>query len=515
MHHLAFWLLLGVVALAPLPLGANRPLGWNLMAIAVGLLLALWALAMLRDRKRLAIAGRRSWPMALLFLGTMLWLAVQSLAPVSEALQAPSWAAAEAALGQPLAGTMGLAPDRALDYLVRLLTYGGVFWLALYLCRRPGRARAALWCIVGATAAYATYGLIVYLSGNETLAWYDKWVYRDSLTATFVNRNSFATYAALGLVCAAAVVQEKLSVGLPRGIPKRVALIRFLDDLDGGFWLAVYALIVCGGALLLSTSRGGALAALVGLLVLTFAWRGRRARRDGDTGGGASLLFAGLIWGGAAVLLIGAGDLLVGRLEGLEASGNHRLLILGLGAEALADRPLTGFGLGSFPDVFLQYRDAGFGVDPLSMRKAHNSYLELAIEAGIPGALLLLAALGVATWRCLAGLAARREEIVFSVAALAGTAVVAVHSLVDFSLQVPAVTMTWCLLLGLGMAQSWRHRESSRRHYDAAGHDLRERDGPPSAEGVAAAAFGDPRVVRMPTAGPAGGSAPRASGRAG
>ena len=87
MHHLAFWLLLGVVALAPLPLGANRPLGWNLMALAVGLLLVLWALAMLSDRKRLAIAGRRSWPMALLFLGTMLWLALQSLAPVPEAVR--------------------------------------------------------------------------------------------------------------------------------------------------------------------------------------------------------------------------------------------------------------------------------------------------------------------------------------------------------------------------------------------------------------------------------------------
>ncbi|SMF63070.1 O-Antigen ligase [Tistlia consotensis] len=474
MHHLVFWALLGVVALSPLPLGSNRPLGWNLMAIAVGLLLVLWATAMLLDRRRLAIAGRRSLPMALLFLGVMLWLAVQSLLPVPVMLQAPSWAAAGQALGTPLQGAIGLQPDRAIDYLIRLSTYAGVFWLALYLGRRPSRARAALWCVVGATAAYATYGLVVYVAGNLSIAWYDKWVYRDSLTSTFVNRNSFATYAALGLVVAAALLQEKLADGLPRGLPRRVALVRFIDDLDGGFWLSVFTLIVCSGALLLSTSRGGALSALFGLLVLTFAWRGSRSGPAGHRRG-RNLLFAGLVWGGAIVMLLGAGDLLIGRLDGVSAQQSEhsqRLLALEVGSRAVEDRPLAGFGLGSFPDVFMHYRDPSFGTGIGSLRRAHNSYLELAIEAGVPAALLLLTALGIAVWRCLAGLFERHEDIVYSVAALAGTTVVAVHSLVDFSLQIPAITMTWCLLLGVGMAQSWRHRASSRVSYTVAGEPI-------------------------------------------
>ncbi|MEX2628331.1 MAG: O-antigen ligase family protein [Tistlia sp.] len=469
LHRLVFWALLGVVALAPLPLGANRPLGWNLMAILVGLLLALWALAMLADRRRLSIAGRRSLPMALLFLGVLLWLALQSLAPVPEALQAPDWAAAERALGRPLQGALGLQPDRAIDGLVRLGTYGGVFWLALYLGRRPARARAVLWCVVISTAAYATYGLLAYLDGNHAMGLYEKYVYRDSLTATFVNRNSFAAYAALGLVVAAALAQERLAGGLARGAGRRVALLRLLDGLDGGFWICLYGLVVCGGALLLSTSRGGALAALAGLLVVGLARRGAQVGRADEGRRGGGLLFAGLIWGGAAVLLLGAGDLLIGRLEGVASAGNHRLLVLDLGARALAERPLTGFGLGSFPDVFLRYRDDAFGLGLGSMRKAHNSYLELAIEAGIPAALLLLTALGLATWRCLAGLFERRQNVVFPIAALSATAVVAVHSLLDFSLQIPAITVTWCLLLGVGMAQSWRPRRSAPVTQAAAG----------------------------------------------
>lgn len=484
LHHLVFWALLAVVALAPLPLGANRPLGWNLLAILVGLLLALWAFSMLADRRRLAISGRRSLPMALPFLAVLGWLALQSFVSLPPQLAAPEWAAAERALGRPLSGALGLQPDRALDYLIRLATYAGVFWLALYLGRRPGRARAALWCVVVATAGYATFGLLAYLDGNDSLGLYDKYVYHDSLTSTFVNRNSFGTYAALGLVVAAALVQERLAFDPARGVPRRVALVRFLDELDGGFWVAVYSMIVCGGALLLSTSRGAALAALVGLLVLTFVRRGARggtnaeaadaSAEEGRRRRGVNLLFAGLVWGGAVVLLVGAGDLLMGRLEGVSSTGNHRLLVLGLGAEALADRPLAGFGLGSFPDVFMSYRDESFGTGLGSMRKAHNSYLELAIEAGIPAALLLLLALGLATWRCIAGLFERREDAVFSVVAVSATAVVGVHSLVDFSLQIPAVTVTWCLLLGVGTAQSWRHRKSARFVYTAAGERLAE-----------------------------------------
>jgi hypothetical protein len=33
------------------------------------------------------------------------------------------------------------------------------------------------------------------------------------------------------------------------------------------------------------------------------------------------------------------------------------------------------------------------------------------------------------------------------------------HATVDFSLQIPGVVMPWAMLLGLGLAQSWRQEE--------------------------------------------------------
>ncbi|MDF2096672.1 hypothetical protein [Aquibaculum arenosum] len=40
--------------------------------------------------------------------------------------------------------------------------------------------------------------------------------------------------------------------------------------------------------------------------------------------------------------------------------------------------------------------------------------------------------------------------------AVAASLLVGVHALSDFSLQLPAVTVTWLVLLALGVAQSWR-----------------------------------------------------------
>ncbi len=44
---------------------------------------------------------------------------------------------------------------------------------------------------------------------------------------------------------------------------------------------------------------------------------------------------------------------------------------------------------------------------------------------------------------------------------VAATALVGAHSFVDFSLQIPAVTATYCLLMGAACAQSWSSRRKT------------------------------------------------------
>jgi hypothetical protein len=60
----------------------------------------------------------------------------------------------------------------------------------------------------------------------------------------------------------------------------------------------------------------------------------------------------------------------------------------------------------------------------------------------------------------LRGVRLRRRDAVFPCLGIATTVLVALHATVDFSLQIPAVTYTYCFLLGAAVAQSWPSRQS-------------------------------------------------------
>lgn len=109
-----------------------------------------------------------------------------------------------------------------------------------------------------------------------------------------------------------------------------------------------------------------------------------------------------------------------------------------------------GTGLGTFDPVFRSVENLAI-VDITYVVHAHNDFMELVLEAGWAGVALMLliaAQLGAVAWR-----AWRRPEAdqprVIARAAIAGIAVVAVHSLVDYPLRTPAIITLTALLAGL------------------------------------------------------------------
>jgi len=87
--------------------------------------------------------------------------------------------------------------------------------------------------------------------------------------------------------------------------------------------------------------------------------------------------------------------------------------------------------------------------------KAHNSYLELAFEIGIPATIAIV---GIFFWLVgvfIFGLVRRRRRRVFAAMGLSITALVGVHALFDFSLQIPGFTVCYVMLASIAWAQSW------------------------------------------------------------
>ncbi|HYN38666.1 MAG TPA: O-antigen ligase family protein, partial [Rhodospirillales bacterium] len=329
-------------------------------------------------------------------------------------------------------------------------------WIALQYCRRAARARQVLLAVTYAGLAYALYGLIVYLSASETLLIFRKPAYFGDLSSTFVDRNAYATYAGLGLLCATGLILVLITQGINSGgdASPRQRLLRLIDVAfrRGGLLIAAWlALLV---ALVLTHSRGGLLSTTAGLLVLLLASASSRTVGRRIVMGFVGLCVAGL----AGVLLLGGEAMLMRMLQGALVL-EERPLIYARTMEAIGDADSFGTGLGTFEEAFRFYRTSDI-IGTYSM--AHSTYLENVLELGLPAALALFAVLAAFLIACALGVRRRRRDTVYPCVGLAATVLVGVHSAIDFSLQIPAVAATYMLIMGAACAQCW----SSRRPPD-------------------------------------------------
>jgi O-Antigen ligase len=134
---------------------------------------------------------------------------------------------------------------------------------------------------------------------------------------------------------------------------------------------------------------------------------------------------------------------------------------------AFSDRPIEGWGGGSFAAVHLLYRD-----NTLSTTQAHSVPLQLLAETGIVGAALAIGAFGLLLAVALA--AVRRlpngRERLLAAALLAGACTYALHSTYDWDWAIPGVTLP--ALVFLGVLAGVAGREATTRSAHAGGHGV-------------------------------------------
>ncbi len=439
--------LLLVALWAPLPLGSARPWAWGLLAALTGLLILMMGLSDLLVENDEALPLRIIGVPTLLFEATILWAVFQSLPWAPTAWQNPLWHDAAALLpGHPLRPSISIDPTASRTVILRLLTYAGIFWLAFRCCQHAHKARLLMTAIAGIGTAYSAWGLAVYWNGNHSVLWYDKWAYWGDLTSTFVNRNSYATYAGLTVVTAIALFLDNILRGVDFQQPPRVILRSLIEVLMTRSAWFVGCVAISATALLLTHSRGGMTATGVGVLtLLVMICLAPSLRGPWRAAFGISVLV------GAAAVLFVSGAATFARVAETSMDLEARPEIFQLTLAALADHPLLGTGLGTFQTVFEAYRTPDL---PFFVNAAHNDYLENMLELGIPAAVLLFGSLAALLAMCVRGAIRRRRDAILPCIGVGATALVAMHSLVDFSLQIPAVTATYLMLLGAAVAQS-------------------------------------------------------------
>jgi O-antigen ligase len=123
-----------------------------------------------------------------------------------------------------------------------------------------------------------------------------------------------------------------------------------------------------------------------------------------------------------------------------------------------------GSGVGSYPEVYRTY-EPHETVDRYFMNHVHGDYIELALETGAPGILLILAFLlwwgrrTFAVWRA-------EEADYFARAATIASAAILAHSVVDYPLRTAAIAAVFAMCCALMAEPRAKARRSRRRQED-------------------------------------------------
>jgi O-antigen ligase len=353
------------------------------------------------------------------------------------------------ALERPIDGSISVNRDLTTLALLRLITAASVFWIALQLCRDAARANLLLSSVAALGCAYAIYGLFVVALRP---GWFDNPLSRGVVTSTFINQNSFASYAGVGFIAICGLIlklyrKEFKTIG--GSIRFRAATFIEVTGQKGVALLGGALVILV--ALLLSGSRGAILATALGLFVLgvlTLMLRKQHFAEQAILVGGALLV--------AAAFLV-FGDLIVGKIAVEGFRDESRMAVYAITTRSIFAAPLLGYGYGTFADVFPMFRDQTVSTWG-KWQMAHNTYLEIFQGLGLLFGSMLVASVVVLVLRCVRGAMTRQMNETLPCVAASVAFLLGLHTLVDFPLQMQAIAITFIALLGAGVAQS----ESSR-----------------------------------------------------
>lgn len=449
-----FYLLVLCVACAPIAFGSSSALAAGSFGLLLSICLLASTLVPMRNRRVRRLYG------AMLLLGVIVvvWCVIQV---TPNAL--PSWANPIWDRARPLVdvggGTISASRYQPLHSVGYVLLPLAAFLCALVYVRDGERCITFLHLLLGVSVVVTLGSLTQYMVSPRMLVWAEKRHYLDSFTGTFVNPNNAATYFGVLLLLAVSLALRQLEkTGGLLFLPTRGHW--HADQQRRQLVLAIYAAIalVFASALLLTKSRAGIISSAIGVAGLTAAYLISMLRRW--TTMSKAVLVTALCLTAAAVWFAIDSGYLQRRLllEGFVDQG--RLCVYKATWQAIKDAFWTGSGFGTFQDIYPSYRSPDCGLYGY-WEMAHNVFLEgwlglgavfLLCTGGLYALLLKTYAQG---WR-------ERQAFRFVPLSCLGVLVtVTLHSLVDFSVQIPGVALVVAAVLGSGAAVSLERGASS------------------------------------------------------
>ena len=304
--------------------------------------------------------------------------------------------------------------------------YGLLSFLPVQCLRRTWQLKAGAVALSAYGFALATFSMIQDITSNGKLYWirsprFGGWIY-----GPYVNHNHYA-----------GLMEMMFPIPLVIFLSPRVQRPHKI--------MAVIASAVMASTIFLCGSRGGmfAFAVQIALLMAIFPKRRERSRAAIAIGSFLVVAFVVLAW-------IGSGEL-VQRMTSIptqtrtELSGGLRLKVDRDCLKMFAQKPITGWGLGVFAEVYPQFRSfyTNFAIE-----QAHNDYLQFLTETGVVGFAIIVWFLFLVYRSAISKLRVSVADLNTEVAlaSLLGVTGILVHSFVDFNLQIPANALLFLVM---------------------------------------------------------------------
>jgi len=461
MRSAAFIFLIIIVLFMPLPWGANSTWASMLIASAVMLLglMSLWLPA--SDK---APATRS---LNYLFIIWLSWLGIVGFQLIALPASWLEWLSPAAlqlrcdVLSPEICTghqTLSLYPEETQRKLLFSIALMVLFFSLTRLITQRKQLITLMYVLLVSGLFQAAYGVFMGLSGLNYGFFAVKPIGHGLATGTFVNQNHLAGYLEMcaGIAVGLLIYQFRAGEKLDNW---RDRLSRVFQGLLSAKVLVRLSLVVIVIGLIMTRSRMGNSAFFGSVVIGGFAWLllTKRATKV------SMFIFLSLIL--VDVYLVGGWfgfERVAESIGSTDLKTELRVPVAQYTWDMAKDFPLLGSGLGSYASVFSAYKQGYTG--PL-FAHAHNDYLEFFSEVGLIGCIPLVFIWLYAFYCSIYAMRKRRSALHKSLGLgcfMAMTSI-AIHSSVDFNLQIPANAGTFVLILALSWIAAHGKLEAGRK----------------------------------------------------
>lgn len=382
----------------------------------------------------------------------------QSLRFLENPWEHPAWRYVRSLVG-PVDGAVSVIPEQTKADIILwspLLT----FVVALHLFNRRSEASLLLSALAYLVAGVAAVSLSQFMFAPMTVGFETKTAYVGSLTGFYINRNSAGTFFGMGIVINAGLLAFRLQDSSLGAFARSLLKPDRLSNAGKKTLYMMIGLIVDVLALAATQSRGATVSVFLGLICLAWLFNlgGRRGARSALKTRSRWGRF-GLIVSAMAIAAVVVAQEAIYRM-GAQSVDQARLCTYASTARAVRENWPLGAGFGSFTDIFPIYRSPECSGINGVWDAAHNSYLEGALGLGVVFVAVLVVAFAALGWALVTGLIERSRYRFAPIMGFASLLVVALHSLIDFSLQIPGNALFLAALLAGCVTISLEDRSS-------------------------------------------------------